>query len=148
MGDLRNRFPDLTDKNFDLVPVHSSMSDIDPVAGFVRQRFVLAPVEDGGEAALLVSVILKLDLPHTIRQVQLLSLQSFAKITWSCKQGCISYADQLESFVPATTMGWSCAVTGKSEYTKVTSLCVGWIPVSHGPREWASLEGCPLSPGR
>ena len=63
MGDLRNRFPDLTDKNFDLVPVHSSMSDIDPVASFVRQRFVLAPFEEEGEAALLVSVILKLDLP-------------------------------------------------------------------------------------
>ena len=63
MGDLRNRFPDLIDKNFDLVQVHSSMSDIDPVASFVRQRFVLAPVEDEGEAALLVSVILKLDLP-------------------------------------------------------------------------------------
>ena len=25
---------------------------------------------------------------------------------------------------------------GKSEYTKVTSLYVGWIPVSHGPREF------------
>ena len=39
-------------------PVHSSMSDIDPVASFVRQRFVLAPFEEEGEAALLVSVIL------------------------------------------------------------------------------------------
>ena len=62
IGDLRNRFPDLAAKNFDLVPVHSSMSDIDPVASFVRQRFVLASFEEEGEA-LLVSVILKLDLP-------------------------------------------------------------------------------------
>ena len=63
IGELRSRFPDLAAKNFDLVPVHSSMSDIDPVASFVRQRFVLASFEDEGEEAYLVSVVLKLDLP-------------------------------------------------------------------------------------
>ena len=63
IGELRRRFPDLAAKNFDLVSVHSSMSDIDPVASFVRQRFVLASFEEEGDEALLVSVVLKLDLP-------------------------------------------------------------------------------------
>ena len=36
------------------------MSDIDPVASFVRQRFVLASFEEEGEEAYLVSVVLKL----------------------------------------------------------------------------------------
>ena len=49
IGELRRRFPDLATINFDLVPVHPSMSDIDLVANFARQRFVLVSFEEEGE---------------------------------------------------------------------------------------------------
>ena len=62
IGELRRRFPDLVTTNFDLVPVHPSMLDIDIVANFARQRFVLVAFDEEREDDYLVSVVLKLDL--------------------------------------------------------------------------------------
>ena len=46
---LHKRFPDLTTENFDSVKVHNSVSILDPVVNYARQRYAL--------------VVLKLDVP-------------------------------------------------------------------------------------
>ena len=59
IGGLHQRFPDLVTENFDLVKVHHTAYTLDPVVNHARQRFVVAPVEEGPH----VIVVLKLDLP-------------------------------------------------------------------------------------
>ena len=59
-GGLRQRFPDLTTENFDLVKVHPSVDTLDPVVNHARQRYALVFIEEG---PMDVVVVLKLDLP-------------------------------------------------------------------------------------
>ena len=90
----------ITPENFDLVKVHHTAYTLDPVVNHARQRFVVAPVEEGPH----VIVVLKLDLPPYMDIGAIFAPPSWTKACSSYKLASIWCVDLTESSVYATTM--------------------------------------------